>query len=275
MSASTKQGTGDGKAAAEKSKFAETCNRLSLFLKEKGNLRDISSEINAKFAAADAPKGVSELNPATTTVDFLSNMNMFGEEEKNNVPEYVILDSSDSIATSSAGATLQHINSRSNSNSKTTTGGQMSIFYKGKVMVVDDVPEDRARYVMLVAKNAGVPHPLPHDNNKSSVDELLLMAAASPSKYSQQQQQKKKDGDDVVLEEMINKSSSSAAAAAAADSDLPIARRASLNKFLAKRKDRATVRAANNYAPYHHQMSPSAAPGASSSSSERSFDLNM
>ena len=43
-------GDGNGKPPVDKSKFAQTCNRLSMFLKEKRNL---SFEINAKID----PKG--------------------------------------------------------------------------------------------------------------------------------------------------------------------------------------------------------------------------
>ncbi|KAI3761663.1 hypothetical protein L1987_52084 [Smallanthus sonchifolius] len=180
-------GTGTGKTPAEKSKFAQTCNRLSLFLKENGSIRDL------KFDATGT---------SPPTVDLLSNI---GEKAVNmTLPQYVILDSSGEL-TNKAGA----------GSSKPKTA-QMTIFYGGQVLVLDDVPADRARDLMLMANN-----------------EKRLQTYKSPSDVSK-------------------------------DSDLPIARRASLHKFLAKRKDRATVRA-----PY---QANNESPGGSSS---HSFDLNM
>ncbi|KAL8230248.1 hypothetical protein R6Q57_000026 [Mikania cordata] len=189
-----------GNPPAEKTKFMQTCSRLSLFLKEKGNIRDINFDFNPKLLDAT---GVS----AAPTVDLLSNIDDVEKVASDDcLPKYVILESFCQPAV--------------------TKLSQMTIFYQGQVMVLDDVSADRARDLILVANNGrkvGL-------SSKSAVD-------VSESK----------------------------------DSDLPIARRASLHKFLAKRKDRATVRGA----PYHLQ-SPGPSPGdTSSSGNQHTFDLNM
>ncbi|XP_076886874.1 protein TIFY 10A-like [Bidens hawaiensis] len=211
-----------GKPPPEKSKsrFLHTCNRLSLFLKEKGNIRDLNLEIHAKFD--DIAKGVPEASPAkATTVDLLSNIDEKTPQVEKpasiDLPQYVILDSSCEPVT----------------NAKTE---QMTFFYEGQVLVLDDVSADRARDLMLMAKNGGkIENPI---ESEARVD-------VSGSKEA------------------------SKAVVQGKDSDLPIARRASLHKFLAKRKDRATARAP---APFQeHDQSP----GGSSSGNEHSLDLNM
>nr|KAJ0209633.1 hypothetical protein LSAT_V11C400193640 [Lactuca sativa] len=248
-----------GKAPVEKSKFVQTCNRLSLFLKENGNqFRDLSFGINAKFDASGmfvcncfdlgldplielirslklletnlmCQFGISE----TTTVDLLSNMKFPGEKDLNlnaeksekMLPQYVILDSSCDVEDLKNKATE-------------TKASQMTIFYGGNILVLDDVPEDKARDLMLMAQKGS-----PKIENR-----IELASIAKPS------------SDDHVFRlppppihaELQTKGS-----------DLPIARRASLHKFLAKRKDRATVRA-----PYQ-------SPGGSFSGNDHRFDLNF
>nr|GEX70157.1 hypothetical protein [Tanacetum cinerariifolium] len=235
-------GTGDGKSPVEKSKFAQTCNRLSSFLKEKRNLRDLSFEINAKLD----PKGVTESSPVithleATTIDLLSNIDNQGEklpqEDKtvNPIPEYVILDSSCEIEDDTIVA------SSSKAAQKQAKTAQMTIFYGGKVVVLDDVPADRAREMMLVAQNGSYSS----KNNRTDKKQVEF---------------KSKSKETIEVK--------------AKDSDLPIARRASLHKFLAKRKDRANVRAPY-YNPNPNNMNVNQSPGASSSGTELSFDLNM
>lgn len=120
------------------------------------------------------------------------------------VPEYVILQDSDEVEIE-----------------EEASPSQMTIFYGGQVLVLDEVPADRAIDLMLLIAKNGT------HNQSASV-------LVKPSKEN---------------------------------SDLPIARRASLHKFLAKRKDRAT-------APYH-QHSPSSAHQHNYNTSSNNFDLNL
>nr|WEX97644.1 jasmonate-zim-domain protein 11 [Tanacetum cinerariifolium] len=89
---------------------------------------------------------------------------------------------------------------------------QMTVIYDGQVLVFDGVSADKARQMMLAASGAS-------SSDKRHVDNRVQMASTSNSPCEA-----------FETREQV-------------ELDLPIARRASLNKFLAKRKDRANERA--------------------------------
>uniref|UniRef100_A0A5B7BTY3 Protein TIFY n=1 Tax=Davidia involucrata TaxID=16924 RepID=A0A5B7BTY3_DAVIN len=97
------------------------------------------------------------------------------------------------------------------------SNAQMTIFYAGQVFVFDDFPANKAKEVMLLAST-----------DFASGSNILPKSGSNPPQEPLQPQTQ------------------------AANSDLPIARRASLHRFFEKRKDRATARA-----PYQlHNPSP-------------------
>lgn len=104
---------------------------------------------------------------------------------------------------------------------------QMTIFYAGQVLVVDNLPAANAKEVMQLASK--------YNYVNKTADNCC--GNSNPSAENQTQP---------------------------LDSDLPIARRASLHRFLEKRKDRATARA-----PYQFNNNPSG------ESSKQKFDLNL
>ncbi|KAK1358529.1 Jasmonate ZIM domain-containing protein [Heracleum sosnowskyi] len=116
---------------------------------------------------------------------------------------------------------------------------QMTIFYAGQVLVLDDISAVKAQQVMQLASKSVTPvntftgFVMPSSNSMSS--------ASSPV---QSQNDIKQQWQPIV-------------------SEMPIARRASLHRFLSKRKDRATARG-----PYHLH-NPSA------ESMKEQFDLNL
>ncbi|KAJ0848785.1 putative transcription factor TIFY family [Helianthus annuus] len=121
----------------------------------------------------------------------------------------------------------------------TNKAQQMTIFYHREVIVFDNIPADRARDLMLAARD------YPSSTGKTNAHDYLIATSNFP--YNA------RDSDQPIDHLRVQ----------ANGLDLLIARRASLNKFLAKRKDRATVQA-----PY-----PS--PGAGPSMHELNFDINM
>nr|AJK93413.1 ZIM-domain protein 2 [Artemisia annua] len=181
----------------KRSSVAQTCNQLSLFLKEKSCLKDL---INAKFDdTVNSPR-------TKMTVDLLSNMEDQGQKK-------VQADKSMNVGDLTNEATSARLVAVSE-----TKTSQMTIFYNGQVVVFDNISADRARDVMLAAGSHG-PNVV-HEVDQPSHAQFLRKGL-----------------------------------------DLPIARRASLHKFLAKRKERAVARA-----PYQlHDSSPK----------EHKFDLNL
>ncbi|KAI3512487.1 hypothetical protein L1887_19803 [Cichorium endivia] len=229
--------TAIAKSPMKKSSFAQTCNQLSAFLKEKGSLRDLHLGMNAKFN--DTDKSAAEI----MTVDLLSNMGNPGQSTapteksinllpQNGTADYftTLEDSTNKVASSRSVAV------------SVSKAAQMTIFYNGQVIVFHDIPADRARDVMLAAGSC------PPSNGKVDTGVEL----ASSSNHSSDLR-----GSNQPIHVQFP----------ANGLDLPIARRASLHKFLAKRKDRAALRA-----PYqlHNQSSD-----AGTSKKEHKFDLNL
>ncbi|MFS7992159.1 putative transcription factor TIFY family [Helianthus anomalus] len=179
------------------STVAMTCNRLSSFLKDKGSLRDIG--INATFDVNGKPESSSPaMETNKTTVDLLSKIEspvqMSDKTEKyiNHLPQYVTVDSfckpDDSSNKVVSGEVVEP---------KEAKTAQMTIIYRGQVLVFDSISADKARDIMLAG---------------GAFFDRQSRKRITPS----------------LSELEIN------------ESDLPIARRSSLHKFLSRRKDRAT-----------------------------------
>ncbi|KAI3814897.1 hypothetical protein L1987_14544 [Smallanthus sonchifolius] len=192
-----------------------TCNRLSLFMKENGSLRDIG--INSTFDVKGKPEITS---PAT--VDLLSKIESpvqtseKTEESVNHLPRFVSSDTfckpEDSTNKGVSGELVAATESKSS---------QMTTFYRGQILVFDCISADKARYMMLAATGASS-----SSSSDNQIQNRIPLASNSNSPYEDFGSQ-----DQILRGLQVN------------GSDLPIARRSSLHKFLAKRKDRASERA--------------------------------
>ncbi|KAL1811362.1 protein TIFY 10A [Daucus carota subsp. sativus] len=202
----------------EKSKFAQTCNLLSHYVKEKGRFLDLNIGIHGEVSPQN------DVKP----------MNLF--------PQY---------------ASLQDAVRVTSSRVKTETGqksGQMTIIYAGQVLVFDDFSAVKANEVMQLASKSAAPS----DTNTGSV------IASGASKLVENH------SNSMPFISSIGSVSGSVEAQSEMKQqlqpiglDLPIARRASLHRFLSKRKDRASSRG-----PYQlHKPSKE--------SSKELFDLNL
>ncbi|KAF8393653.1 hypothetical protein HHK36_021899 [Tetracentron sinense] len=205
--------------APEKSNFANTCSLLGQFLKEKGTLGDLSLGMTSSLEGKGKPELLHQTAP---TMNYFSNMEtsggFSGVPRRNGsasrnlqfmdlFPQHAGFGPSVSVAgvpkTSDFSVNIPSARMESET-------AQMTIFYAGQVIVLDDFPADKAREIMLLASKGSslIPGCLTSTSGNDRINPGSLQRLPQP-----------------IL------------------SDLPIARRASLHRFLEKRKDRVSASA--------------------------------
>lgn len=103
--------------------------------------------------------------------------------------------------------------------------GQMTIFYGGQVLVVDDISAVKAQQVMQLASKSVSPvktstgFVIPSSNTTKFVENRGNSVSSASGSVESSQNEIKQQWQPIV-------------------SEMPIARRASLHRFLSKRKDR-------------------------------------
>ncbi|XP_022730338.1 protein TIFY 10A-like [Durio zibethinus] len=227
----------------EKSSFTQTCNLLSQYLKEKGSFGDLSLGMTCNVEANGTPE---MLRP---TMNFFPVNENSGDVCGRNVAAPRKLRSMDLFPQQACFSSpvakddgLKRVDSSVTSMNKFAAvepqTAQMTIFYGGQVIVFNDFPADKAKEIMLLAGKGSSQNnsfnPSPAKTNSPFTSTMARTTIESgigvpPTPNVVQPAQRPIPG------------------------DLPIARRASLHRFLEKRKDRITTRA-----PY--QISSSAAP---------------
>ncbi|KAG6425798.1 hypothetical protein SASPL_110002 [Salvia splendens] len=256
-------GRSKGKAI-ETSNFAQTCNLLSQYMKQKGTLRDLNLEIGGKVESLETlvkpGSSLAATKPANTDSPVNCGISAHTAAE---IPICVVEEASDKASTCKGG------------NSKDPKIAQLTIFYSGKVLVFDDFPADKVRDVVHVAKKSGSkmsygitatsmerPNPVAATSSpreglppRPQAGKQHVGISSNPCKARVSEAGPSSSGGE---EELSTTSEGSG-------SDLPIARRSSLHRFLEKRKDRSAVRG-----PYHnHQENV-----AHNFKAEEPFDLN-
>ncbi|KAJ4884547.1 Protein TIFY 10B [Raphanus sativus] len=209
------------KLPEKKPSFSQTCSRLSRYLKEKGSFGDLSLAMTCKpdvngidFKAAQDVNLKYDIFPRQSSFSSFSSFGNKEEVEKIEEPKVVRPESQ---------------------------SAPLTIFYGGQVMLFDDFPAEEAREVIDLANKKSANSFTPELNNNQSdytknlannQKEIASIRRPVPSTAAQ---------------EIIQTNTSSLA------SELPIARRASLHRFLEKRKDRITSKA-----PYQKEGSTEA-----------------
>lgn len=227
--------------APEKSNFAQTCNRLSQFLKEKRSLGDLGLEIAGKIDAKGRPE---------TTRNLLPNM----EKPGGSWAQHGLMDLFPQHAGVGCPTTTESDPPNKAISSKPATMeaepkiAPMTIFYGGQVFVFDNFPADKAGRLMQLVGSENCPNtssflPAPGAENRIKSSDSV---ASVPHTQDHLQKQPQATGSDVPV---------------------PIARRASLHRFFEKRKDRVTARA-----PYQVHGGPSTS---SSPKHEEQLDLKL
>ncbi|KAJ9179428.1 hypothetical protein P3X46_011217 [Hevea brasiliensis] len=220
------QNKSSGKAAPEKSNFAQTCNLLSQYLKERGSFRDLSLGINGKLEA----KGPEAYMPPATTLNLLSNIENSAETLRQNsvpsanikpmdfFPQFVGFASPNPIEEDSIANKPADLRKSSREEPGTA---QLTIFYAGQVIVYDDFPADKAKEIMALASKG----------TSNSKNGFTTTASTSAMDKTNSIASNNNAREGLRLQTQAN------------GSDLPIARRASLHRFFEKRKDRVASKA--------------------------------
>jgi len=228
-----------GRSFSRKPSFSLTCSRLSQYLKENGSFGDLSlgmpckPEVNGNFGSSRQPTTTMSLFPCEA-----SNMDSMAAAQdvkpKNLFPPQSSFSSSSSSLPKED--VLKMAQTRSVEPEPQTA--PLTIFYGGQVIVFNDFSAEKAKELMnLASKGAANSFTGFTSNVNSNVQSVYTpnqteMRSNITSISNQIPHLMKTATQDPI------QSSSTAMAC-----ELPIARRASLHRFLAKRKDRVTSKA--------------------------------
>ncbi|CAI9114456.1 OLC1v1015183C1 [Oldenlandia corymbosa var. corymbosa] len=268
--------------APEKSNFAHTCNLLSQYVKERGgSLKDLNFAgiAAAKNSEALAKNEESKAMTSTTTLNLLNSIGNSCQPLSRTGKSVDLFFSSASLATNSgnsehAFATREATSSMEAAAAMEPKRPQMTIFYAGKVLVFDDFSSEKAQEIMALASGGaaslsdhvcGSWNQLPENDasdktfNCSAVGGMNATVASCSKDLSINPAPQ----ESVKLKQPKAEANSS---------DLPIARRSSLHRFLAKRKDRAGARA-----PYqlHNNNNNNDRPESSSKNDQEQLELKL
>ncbi|CAI9779870.1 unnamed protein product [Fraxinus pennsylvanica] len=213
-----------GRFSSQRSNFSQKCSLLSQYLKEKGSFGDLTLGLAHNFEPKGAPA-------ATGTMNFFPIMEKSGASIHN--------------------LSTTELNTPAIPQKKTNLSGtksepeaaQMTIFYGGQVIVFNDFPAEKAKEIMLLA-------------SKSSAENHPAAAAAAAFAPPSMVQSPAESATNIPAAVPVSKAVPSLVhnpPQPTLASDLPIARKNSLARFLEKRKDRITSKA-----PYPAMAPPKA-----------------
>ncbi|XP_062148281.1 protein TIFY 10A isoform X2 [Alnus glutinosa] len=228
--------------APEKPSFSQKCSLLSQYLKEKGSFGDLSLGMTCNIEGNATPEMYRQTAPT---------MNLFPINEKlcdasgrtevacRYLKPVDLFPQPAGFSTSFPKEEIPQIAADSSRVKSCATAeperAQMTIFYAGQVIVFNEFPADKAKEVMLLASK-GTSQSLTTNQQafasnlaKTSVDStssVVTGSSAVPPNLGNKE-----------IQEHVQPPPQPLAC------ELPIARRASLHRFLEKRKDRVTARA--------------------------------
>ncbi|WVZ19046.1 hypothetical protein V8G54_006368 [Vigna mungo] len=243
MSSSSEYSEFSGQKSAkspEKSSFSQTCSLLSQYIKEKGSFGDLTLGMTCNAEPCGSPE--TSCQSATT-------MNLFPTKENNVTPKNLtamdLLSPQASYRPSEEIPTLVNSSAIKSVNKGAKTA-QMTIFYGGQVVVFDDFPADKANEIMSYARGK------PQSQNNSVFTYTQSQPSFPPNLIRTSADSSAPIIPSVTLTNSIHEHSQPSSRPVVC-ADPPIARKASLHRFLLKRKDRIASKA-----PYQVPNGPSA-----------------
>ncbi|XP_008792846.2 protein TIFY 10a [Phoenix dactylifera] len=236
----------------EKSNFSVTCGLLRQYLKEKGSFRDLGLEI--------APRPVEQVRGiirAPATMKLMPGVDVWEELHSEN--------GADQPAPKSMDLFPQHAGvdslvapakgeSSMSSHTKEPAKNQLTIFYGGKVLVFDKFPAEKVKDLMQMAMKESL---------AAQTQNLGLTTPSSTAARVDFSHQNSSNIASIPGSQPVVLQNSMPKPAEANASDMPIARRNSLHRFLEKRKDRI-----NTKAPYQANAAAAASSAAKSEDSK-------
>ncbi|KZV50158.1 protein TIFY 10A [Dorcoceras hygrometricum] len=232
--------------APEQSNFAQTCNLLTQFVKRRGSLKDLNLEVGGKIESLEAILNSRSLRFASDQPE--SNPRRKKETAQPGTEKRL---STEPFCRLASKGSSNDINVEYASNSPRTS--QLTMFYGGRVLVFDDYPEDRARELVALAKKGrsqmsyrifSSKFPLEKWGTGSKEGLPPRPQASGSRKHAgiSSNSRKEKSEADTCDASSSKGSEPGSPLNRATGSDMPIARRSSLHRFLKKRKDRVDGR---------------------------------
>ncbi|CAN8304740.1 unnamed protein product [Cochlearia groenlandica] len=206
----------------KKTTFSQTCSRLSRYLKQNGSFGDLTLDMSCTPDVNGSFGNSRETTTTTTT------MSLFPCEASN-------MDSSSSSSllkedVKKTTQTIRYVKQEAQTS-------PLTIFYAGQVLVFNDFSAEKAKEVMNFASKRATNNNNNNNNNQSGHTPNLAInqreSISNMANIPKQVHHHKK----TLSQEPIQSSTTPLTC------ELPIARRASLHRFLEKRKDRVASKA--------------------------------
>ncbi|KAL1216697.1 Protein TIFY 10B [Cardamine amara subsp. amara] len=229
MSSSTECWDFSGRRLPEKPSFSQTCSRLSRYLKENGTFGDLSLGMTCK-PDVNVTREPTMMNLFPCEASAMDSSAAQDIKPKNIFPRQSSFSASSSFGTKEEVQMIKETKSVK----LESQSAPLTIFYGGQVMVFDDFSAEKAKEVIHLAnKGSAKSFTAEVNTNQSAFTQTLAKnqkeIASTPNPVRSPAK--------IEAQEPIHPNPSSLAC------ELPIARRASLHRFLEKRKDRITSKA--------------------------------
>lgn len=218
----------------EKSMFSQTCNLLRDYLKEKGPLGELNLGMARSLEGNVIPTAATTANLFPASERSVRTMGMPRNMKSMDLfPQQAGFGSS--VSKESVPKMADYSINKLSTTAKEPEKAQMTIFYGGQVIVFNDFPAEKVQEIMHLASMG---------SSESSTDSTTAMIPSGSS-----------GGASKLNNNLVQERHHQPPPSRPAVCDLPIARKASLTRFLEKRKDRIVSKA-----PYSVGNNPMAGP---------------